>query len=100
MTVAQPIETAPKDGTSILIYIEDSWFEAAWDTEHPKHPNKWVTPWLPSHGCGCCAEPDPEPTYWAPLPEMGLSKELACELRQEMHKTAVDKPYREIDPRI
>jgi hypothetical protein len=25
---------------------------------------------LPSDGCGCCADTDPKPTHWVPLPEI------------------------------
>jgi hypothetical protein len=63
MTQWQPIETAPKDGTPILVYMEESIIEAEWKYE------QWWPVVLPSHGCGCCSHDNDEPTHWMPLPE-------------------------------
>ena len=77
----QPIKTAPKDGTHIMLCIPD------WDYEQtPKAPTRvmvegwwdeemypsgeWRVITLPSHGCDCCAFENQEPTHWMPLPEM------------------------------
>jgi hypothetical protein len=55
----QPIETAPKDGTRLLLFSR-----RPWDRPHVGYycgpPHGWVT----DHGwCG------PKPTHWQPLPE-------------------------------
>ena len=63
----QPIETAPKDGTHILVIIEDAVVEAWWD-ENEGYRSEWSTPSLSSHGCGCCSGNNDEPTHWMPLP--------------------------------
>jgi hypothetical protein len=60
----QPIETAPKDGTRILLFIEDQVIEGHWDDSWPM----WCTAYLSSHGCGCCSSSNEEPTHWMPLP--------------------------------
>jgi hypothetical protein len=59
----QPIETAPKDGTYILLFIEDSVISARWRIAD------WDVAVLSSHGCGCCASGNSAPTHWMPLPE-------------------------------
>lgn len=64
--IEQPMETAPRDGTSILIKIDGDWIEAAWDTECKKP--YWYVVRMLSHGCGCCSSDNEEPTAWAPLP--------------------------------
>lgn len=57
----QPIETAPKDGTKILIFAEGVVTEAHYDIDY------WKPIWLDVHGCGCCGGDNPKPTHWAPL---------------------------------
>ena len=71
----KPIDTAPKDGTKILLYedgIIEGYFEVnekyikdhkAWGGE-----GYWKSLWTPEHGCGCCGD-DNEPTHWMPLPK-------------------------------
>jgi hypothetical protein len=59
----QPIETAPKDGTHILLFIEDQAIEAWWDDSW----DEWSTAYLSSHGCGCCSSSNETPTHWAVL---------------------------------
>ena len=62
----QPIETAPKDGTPILAYVED----VAIQMEYSYFLKEWGPVWLAAHGCGCCGEYSvPEPTHWMPLPD-------------------------------
>jgi len=66
----QPIETAPKDGTNILLLIDEWAIEGYWRlSKWPSGSPRWDVIGLPSHGCGCCSEPDPEPTHWMPLPD-------------------------------
>lgn len=62
-----PIETAPKDGTSILLLIEDSAIEGSWYAPSYGEPY-WAPVVLSSHGCGCCGYADDPPTHWRPLP--------------------------------
>lgn len=61
----QPIETAPKDGTTVLLLILGVVIEGSWGRNACLF---WDVAWLPSHGCGCCTHPNPEPTHWMPLP--------------------------------
>ncbi len=70
----QPIETAPKDGTHILLFIESKIIEGWWEKREYDGPwpmvlELWKTIWLSEHGCGCCAEDNDDPTHWMPLPE-------------------------------
>ena len=62
------IETAPKDGTSILLRIDDCAIEGNWHFPMYGKPH-WSPISLSSHGCGCCASDDSAPTHWCPLPE-------------------------------
>lgn len=61
------IDSAPKDGTDILTLIEGECIQGRYinDITYPY----WQYISLNSHGCGCCADNDPEPTHWMPLPE-------------------------------
>ncbi len=60
----QPIETAPKDGTDILVYNDDGHvYEARYDYD------KWRFATADQHGCGCCAGYDDAPTHWMPIPD-------------------------------
>ena len=62
----QPIETAPKDGTHILLYVEGSVIEGYWYS----YWEEWEVVALSSHGCGCCSCGNDDPLYWMPLPEV------------------------------
>ena len=65
----QPIETAPKDGTSILLLIEDVAIEGYWEVPtYASGKPYWYVPSVSSHGCGCCPSDNEEPTHWMPLP--------------------------------
>lgn len=64
----QPIETVPKDGSSVLIYTEDGIVEA---TFHKcEHCNDWWHDWnvcaIESYDPFHLASP---PTAWMPLPK-------------------------------
>ncbi len=76
----QPIETAPKDGTNILVYDPPSEYYSGgifivfWDREYKRSSKTW---------CVICSE-DGEtgswatishPTHWMPLPEPPNSAE-------------------------
>lgn len=62
----QPIETAPKDGTIILVFNDNQWIFASW-SKASHVPLYGFTDYHAHH--------DPEnvslirPTHWAPLPE-------------------------------
>ena len=64
----QPIETAPRDGTHILVLMEGAVIEAWWETGFEEWLGNWDCVTLPSHGCGCCYSSNAEPTHWMPLP--------------------------------
>lgn len=63
----QPIETAPRDGTEVLVLVGRSWFVSRWSrpwlngAPNPNYPEGWephmdAQPWAPTH--------------WHPLPEI------------------------------
>lgn len=56
----RPIETAPKDGTEILVFDgKQIWLVG---TEHEMYPK--------DNGCGCCSSSvHYEATHWQPLPK-------------------------------
>lgn len=67
------METAPKDGTKILLRVDG----VAIEGDYGKYPdckgrdsegNGWRVTSLASHGCGCCAGDNDAPTHWCPLP--------------------------------
>ena len=56
------IETAPKDGTSILIWLDDYWAEAQWDTDL----GTWII--------GDNPYSDWKPSLWRPVNPPEVSK--------------------------
>jgi hypothetical protein len=65
------IESAPKDGTRVLILAEGKAIEGwqqSWKDYEGNERGSWEAISLESHGCGCCAGGDPNPTHWMPLP--------------------------------
>lgn len=59
----QVIETAPKDGTEILVYNDDGEvYQASWKID------RWRLASAGQHGCGCCGGDAEFPTHWMPLP--------------------------------
>ena len=63
MTDWQPIETAPKDGTVVLIF-EPS--REKWKINSAYWPNHWHKPCFLSAGQGVMLD---KATHWMPLPE-------------------------------
>jgi hypothetical protein len=71
----QPIETAPKDETSVLILtmeykkrvVTEAYFQKDEDEEYVDDGGYWVPVTLSIHGCGCCRGSYPKPTHWVPL---------------------------------
>jgi Protein of unknown function (DUF551) len=64
----QPIESAPKDGTKIILaFIREHWKPivtvGAWIDDAPISTNEWMA-WTSIGLIGCI-----EPTHWMPLPE-------------------------------
>lgn len=74
MSEWQPIETAPKDGTLILVYepvrqyAEAGIYMVSWDREYPYQPKTWCIVYSEQDEQGGCATVD-WATYWMPLPE-------------------------------
>jgi hypothetical protein len=73
----QPIETAPKDGTTIDLWVvgysdepgrivNASYYSDGWwyrDDDLESHPIDRLEPWMTFHG-----KPAPAVTHWMPLP--------------------------------
>lgn len=59
----QPMDTAPLDGTHVLLYAEDAMIEGRFVG------GEWEPVRMSSHGCGCCGGGGVEPTHWMPLPD-------------------------------
>jgi len=65
----QPIETAPKDGSAVMLiderceYLPDRWAIAYW------RPDSWANDWRVCGADGRDYQTDIEPTHWQPLPE-------------------------------
>jgi hypothetical protein len=59
----QPIESAPKDGTIVLIWIEArSWMlPAYWGRDNEINPPGWI-------GGHCRVMHIDQPTHWMPMP--------------------------------
>lgn len=64
MSKWQKIDTAPRDGTHILLLMEDRIIEGYRDPDD----ESWDCVVLSMHGCGCCGSANDEPTHWMPLP--------------------------------
>ncbi len=63
----QPIETAPKDGTEILVYVEGDMTVAHW-CAYISTPQ-----WRDAGDMGLSGMTDVEPSHWMPLPEAPTS---------------------------
>lgn len=76
MTDWQPIETAPKDGTTVLLAYKDElligWYQ---DEQRIRHgqvissTKKWTGYGVFDRIYPSTSEPPPEPTHWMPLPK-------------------------------
>jgi hypothetical protein len=63
------IESAPKDGTKILLLVGDVAIGGGWVVNGCKPDRSgWEVVTLGSHGCGCCGGGFEKPTHWMPLP--------------------------------
>ena len=58
----QPIETAPRDGTELLLYQQEAGIQVSWWGHDPDNQD---TGWVGSV---------PEPTHWMPLPEPPINR--------------------------
>ncbi len=63
-----PIESAPRDGTRVLLCLEGSVIEGWFEPLSP-FAEGWQAVHLELHGCGCCSGGGPQPTHWRPLPQ-------------------------------
>lgn len=65
----QPIETAPKDGTELILFDEmvciGSWRN---DWNFQDEPKQWFDNTFDDYSCGYGSTPL-KPTHWMPLPE-------------------------------
>lgn len=60
----QPIETAPKDGTSVLLWDGEFQFTGEWMVEAIDGSHWWIATLHGQKQVAC----DPQPTHWHPLP--------------------------------
>ena len=70
----QSIETAPRDGTTIILLVDDVAISGSWgmspDCGPERYPQDgWRVDSLNSHGCGCCASQNGAAMGWLPLPK-------------------------------
>ncbi len=61
MSEWQPIETAPKDGTAMLVHDEGAVFIAVFDEDEGA--------WMDIAGAPGYQRVEPAPTHWMPLPD-------------------------------
>ena len=66
MSEWQPIETAPRDGTPVLLHMRDGFVVGQW-VRHRAHINCWAWMVLPWPECDFLFAVDP--AHWMPLPE-------------------------------
>lgn len=62
--VWKTMDTAPKDGTHVILRVEGKVIEGWWDASWPR----WDVVWLSAHGCGCCGSVNDAPDGWMPMP--------------------------------
>lgn len=69
----RPIETAPRDATSILLFqrshVDKPVYEAWWAQDYEGGPGYWMTPIGPAgRGYTILANGPNAPSHWMPLP--------------------------------
>ena len=71
MSEWQPIETAPRNGTAVILLIDDIALQGEW-IEYPANDRRgkgeWKVEQISWHGCECCEVDDDQVTHWMPLP--------------------------------
>lgn len=73
MSEWQPIETAPLNGTSVLLWQNGRWITGRWRGEHYGEVLRWdMGNWQSSDGIDLLYQP---PTHWMPLPPPPAEKE-------------------------
>ena len=69
----------PNDLSAVIAEVDRQWIEVRhktdWRGQSYGSWENWEPHTLPSHGCGCCSETNPEPTRWFPLPPPATDKE-------------------------
>lgn len=70
----KPIETAPKDGSYILLFGPSGYIGTPLRCEvcHYDPEYKPLQPWV-NHACNAFTDSGEAPTHWAPLPTLGES---------------------------
>ena len=64
----QPIETAPKDGTPILVFMRDDYMARAWQYEDgDRRKLVALASWTDHNGGGWVSYHPGKPTFWKPL---------------------------------
>ena len=64
----QPIETAPKDGTSIFATDGKDYFACCWDDCSGVSALKPRYGWATNYDSGCMAYDEESPIAWMPIP--------------------------------
>lgn len=62
--VPKPIDTAPKDGTTILVWNYYGWSLKYWVTHVNSQYSRWETCYQTEYD----GSTEPDPTHWLPLP--------------------------------
>jgi len=75
-----PMASAPKDGTHILLLVENAVIQAWWRRDW------WEVPHLNPMGCGCCSSNLDPPVAWSPMPEWPTPRAIL----QERHIEILD----------
>ena len=69
MTEWQPIETAPKDGTAILVTCGELFAVVEWDEHAASYPSNEGVGWRDAGDIGWAGTQGHMPTHWMPLPQ-------------------------------
>jgi len=66
----EPIETAPRDGTYILLFGPSGYYSTPFRCEIGKYDAEYrpLSPWI-NHANDSFEDGGPGPTHWAPIPE-------------------------------